>query len=1596
MPAVPLEAGDLLHGRYRALAAISVGGMGSVWGARDEITHTPRVIKQLRLDAPELLEAFRGECALLSRLSHRHLVRVIDFGSARLRGELLHYYVAEQIDGRTLRDHASSQPLTPAVLLRPLLDAIEGLSVLHEARLRHGDFTPSNVIVRGDGSGVLIDLGLTRPFGQLDSVGGTEGFIAPELLQLERASGDARADSYAVGVTLQRCFDWARLSPPREVARLIERARREDPLERPADAREILEALGRRTRLSERLAAPAEIVGRHAEIAHFKGWFAAHGELSSGPRVLCLCAAPGLGSSRLFQELLWRVELEVTVLRAHGSEAGAIGRLLGAALEREQPVDSINGLLATLPALLERGERLLLFVEDYERLEVGERELLLSLARLLGQSSSLALVLSGREAPPGVVCETIAVGPLSLAATRDWTRGLLSEEQVQTLHRETGGSPARLEAALRNADRGRSARSGRDGERDSIGVTRASISELPPAQRALLALLAVLGGELAPGTELANWEDFEPLLDAGLIVREAERARLGHDAMRAISGGALTPSELSRAHLSAAHFRLGGEAPPEPSLRFALAIAHLAEGGDLAQAEALYLQMSREFLPRARSTAKPLLALATRTLRAELALPLSELLLAGGLPRAALRAAARAVRLRGGRSLLEPATLRVSEALVRLGRPARAELLLGRYLTRATAAPAIAEGLSRARLARGDYRGAAETAQSALGEAASAELEGRLRETIGVALAYLGDLEGAERELGAAWSLLATNSSARERCRIQSHRATVAFRAGRIEAALADYAGALGLAEAADLEDLVATGLLNLGTAEQQAGAWGSALRHYQRGVLFARAIGRETTELTLEFNLANLYAELGAFERAEQRLQVLEGRAEGARLAHFAPAIFLVRAEIRLLAGEPEAAEALLEQAAQRLSERAQPRELFEIELRRADAALQRGDLVGATERSRALHGAGQEPALGELRLSLAALDARLLVARGESGALSGLDAARHEAEREGLLPLQASLETTLFELLEARAELDAARAHGERARRLWDRISAELPEAFAATFWRHPKRARVAELSRATRAQGVNASTDAEPYRRLLSLNRRLNSSLSTARILEYAVQSAVELSGAERGFLLQASPANEPGAAARISVRVQSEPVPGAAEGPSQSIVARTFEREEPILTTDAQGDPRFRGQGSVHALRLKSVLSVPILSPSGVLGVLYVDSRVQRARFSTRDRDLLLAFADQLALALSNARLHDELAQKNAEILKQKLSVEQLARGQAREIVRLKREVETQRQNLALRYDYSQIVGRGPAMRAVLGRLDRIIDSSASVLVLGESGTGKELVARALHFNGPRKAAPFLGINCAALPENLLESELFGHVRGAFTGADRDKPGLMQAANGGTLFLDEVGELALTTQAKLLRVLQEREVRPLGATRSEPLDIRLIAATHRDLTSDLGSGRFREDLYYRIAVVSVELPPLRERLEDLPALSSKILEQLARDAGKKPPELAPDALRKLSAYRFPGNVRELQNVLTRAFVLSGSERLREADIELAVSARKRGPRATTRDDFETQERQRILEALQQARWNVSVVSRSLGIPRNTLYRKLARYGLERAPT
>jgi two-component system response regulator PilR (NtrC family) len=254
---------------------------------------------------------------------------------------------------------------------------------------------------------------------------------------------------------------------------------------------------------------------------------------------------------------------------------------------------------------------------------------------------------------------------------------------------------------------------------------------------------------------------------------------------------------------------------------------------------------------------------------------------------------------------------------------------------------------------------------------------------------------------------------------------------------------------------------------------------------------------------------------------------------------------------------------------------------------------------------------------------------------------------------------------------------------------------------------------------------------------------------------------------------------------------------------------------------------------------------------------------------------------------------------------------------------------------------ELLGKSEAMRRVLDVIERIASTRATVLITGESGTGKERVARALHQRSERAAAPFLVVNCGALPENLMESELFGHEKGAFTGAQSKRQGLFRDANGGTVLLDEIGELPQTLQVKLLRTLQERSVRPVGASEEVPVDVRVLAATNRDVEADVAAGRFRQDLYYRLNVIRLNLPPLRERREDIPLIADRFLVRFAREMGKDVAGFTPDALRAIERYGYPGNVRELENLIERAVALAGARVIGTGDLPEAVSGRLGAP-------------------------------------------------------
>jgi DNA-binding NtrC family response regulator len=332
-------------------------------------------------------------------------------------------------------------------------------------------------------------------------------------------------------------------------------------------------------------------------------------------------------------------------------------------------------------------------------------------------------------------------------------------------------------------------------------------------------------------------------------------------------------------------------------------------------------------------------------------------------------------------------------------------------------------------------------------------------------------------------------------------------------------------------------------------------------------------------------------------------------------------------------------------------------------------------------------------------------------------------------------------------------------------------------------------------------------------------------------------------------------------------------------------------------------------------------------------------------------------------------------------------------------RLKTEVRRLREQSGITRPYEQMVGESPAMRRVFDLLSRLEDSVAPVLITGESGTGKELVARALHQRSPSGTGPFVAINCAAVPATLLESTLFGHVKGAFTDAKQSRHGLFVEANGGTLFLDEIGEMPLEMQAKLLRVLQERHVRPVGGDREIPFDTRIVTATNRDLEEEVAEARFREDLYYRVNVVAIRVPPLRARGNDVLLLAQYFLEQIAERTGKEVVGLDVEVARKLLSYSWPGNVRELENVVERAVALTRYDKLSVEDLPDKILEHKSKRFVLESDeDIETMpplsdvERRYIERVLEAAGGNKTLAARVLGLDRRTLYRKLERWNRE----
>ena len=479
-------------------------------------------------------------------------------------------------------------------------------------------------------------------------------------------------------------------------------------------------------------------------------------------------------------------------------------------------------------------------------------------------------------------------------------------------------------------------------------------------------------------------------------------------------------------------------------------------------------------------------------------------------------------------------------------------------------------------------------------------------------------------------------------------------------------------------------------------------------------------------------------------------------------------------------------------------------------------------------------------------------------------------------------------------------------------------------------------------------------DAYRKLLGFSSMLLTHSDLSQVLETLMDSIIELTRADKGFLILTEGGE---LQVKVARNLKRENIQDAVAQVSDSIIDKVVRTKTPLIVSDALHDEEFNSSLSVVNLKLCSVMSVPLLDRGELIGLIYVGNDNIVNLFTESHLEVLTIFAGQASLIVANALLLNELRTDNA-ALRDKLD----------------------------EMRFGSIVGSSDGMREVFRTIEKVAPTDVSVLVQGETGTGKELIAREIHERSARSDGPFVTINTAAIPENLLESELFGHVRGAFTGAVSSRVGKFQAANGGTLFLDEIGDMPLNLQVKLLRALQERTVTRVGDAKPQNVDIRVIAASNRDLYAAAQSGQFREDLYYRLNVVTLFLPPLRDRGDDLVLIAKYLVDKFCAQFDVAKRRLSANALIAVRKYGWPGNIRELENRLKKAVIMADGTTINPEDLDLeSEDLEQIRPLTEARELWQ---REYINQVLSMNNGNRTKTARDLGVDPRTIFRHLEK--------
>lgn len=841
--------------------------------------------------------------------------------------------------------------------------------------------------------------------------------------------------------------------------------------------------------------------------------------------------------------------------------------------------------------------------------------------------------------------------------------------------------------------------------------------------------------------------------------------------------------------------------------------------------------------------------------------------------------------------------------------------------------------------------------------------------------------------------------------------------AGRIDSAIGNLTEVVGLnREIGDMRRLMRA-LQALGDLHWWKEDWSASLARYEEASRLVGLVGSRAQVIEVRIGLGWALNNVGRFERAALVLEEAREEATSLGLEELRLRALVFEGDNRAWQGRVDEALARWSEALEGMGALGREGICAEVELEMAETLLWRrgdGDVEAAGKLVES-SGTREREELGRRFEDLAELvEGILSLSRGEyERGVSTLDALIGRLEERGAKDLLWQAQLAVAREMVERGSDVLARKRLRIAEGILSKLAAGLPPEHRLAFWQDVRRSEVRrllavtvpssrvgnEISPGAARGGEEAQGEVDALYRVLDFNKRLATETDLDRLMEAILDSAIELTGAERGFVLTPSDGG-------LVVKAAREIGTGAARDPheqfSRSIAESVFLDGEPVVTVDASGDDRFSEFVSIHELKVRSVACVPVSFRGNGLGVLYLENRLRRGRFGGRDLRVLSAFSDQVAIAVTQAGMLDDAREREEELSRTTAALEQLCARQAEDLKTRKTDLklveqrfERIKQRVEGQGDFHGVVGSGPRMKRVFEMMERVADLDIPVVFVGESGTGKDLLARVLHDIGERRLGPFVPVSCGGVPESLVEATLFGHTPGAFSGADKERLGLLASSTGGTLYLDDIGEMPARMQVDLLRVLQEGCFTPLGGNSSIRTDFRLLASSREDPRSLVERGLLRQDLFYRLQVLSLELPLLRERREDLPYLARRIIVREANKLGREPRPLSADALDAIDAHPWEGNVRELEQLIRRALVVSdeGPEITADALFGKVDAPVRKGSaaRPARTAPVDAEEEARIMEALEACQWNRSRAAKMLGIPRRTFYRRLDRMGL-----